>query len=74
MISPQLQPDGYFSATQQKQLAQLMTNWRAQRDQGNALPAHEQQALEALVTAELSAATARTNQRCNDQPPSVGDD
>lgn len=52
-------PDQFFSAEQQRRLAELMERWRAARDQGQALPAQEQSELDALVADELRAATER---------------
>ena len=66
VILQKMQPDAYFSATQQQQLTQLMNRWRKQRDSGKGLPPHEQKVLEALVEAELLAATNRTNQLITD--------
>jgi hypothetical protein len=53
-------PDAFFSADQQEKLAHLMSRWREARDAGRKLPAAEQAELDALVEAELKAATART--------------
>jgi hypothetical protein len=53
-------PDRFFTAAQQQRLEELMTRWRTARDSGTSLPAAEQAELEALVEAELTAATERT--------------
>ncbi|ASC69450.1 hypothetical protein XM38_003770 [Halomicronema hongdechloris C2206] len=53
-------PDPFFSAEQQGRLSELMDVWRAARDQGQELPIEQQDELNALVEAELRAATART--------------
>jgi hypothetical protein len=52
-------PDQYFTAEQQQRLQELMARWRAARDGGTALPPAEQAELDALVAAELHAATQR---------------
>ena len=52
-------PDVFFTAAQQERLQELMTRWRTARDAGGALPPQEQAELDALVEAELRAATAR---------------
>jgi hypothetical protein len=52
-------PDEFFTTAQQERLQELMTAWRAARDAGGTLPPQEQAELEALVEAELRAATAR---------------
>ncbi len=52
-------PDEFFTADQQQRLAQLMERWRVARDSGTSLPTDEQAELDALVEAELQAATAR---------------
>jgi hypothetical protein len=59
IIVQSLRPDRLFNADQQRRLAELMTRWRAARDQGESLPADEQSELETLVEAELRAATGR---------------
>lgn len=53
------QPDEYFTATQQKQLSDLMVRWRVARDAGKTLPAEDQKRLEELVEAELAASGKR---------------
>jgi hypothetical protein len=53
-------PDAFFTAAQQARLQELMAKWREARDAGRQLPASEQTELNALVEAELQAATART--------------
>jgi hypothetical protein len=56
-----MRPDALFTAAQQQQrLAELMARWRVARNAGTALPPHEQAELDALVEAELRAATARS--------------
>jgi hypothetical protein len=55
-----MQPDHLFTAEQQQRLAELLARWRAARDAGASLPPHEQAELEALVEAELRAATERS--------------
>ncbi len=58
-VRPML-PDAFFSVEQQQRLAKLMNRWRTARDTGIALPPEEQAELDALVEAELRAATQRT--------------
>jgi hypothetical protein len=55
-----MQPDALFTAEQQHRLAELIARWRAARDAGSSLPAEEQAELDALVEAELRAATQRS--------------
>ena len=55
-----MRPDELFTAAQQERLAELMDRWRAARDAGTALPPQEQAELDALVEAELRAATDRS--------------
>jgi hypothetical protein len=59
IIVQSLRPDRLFTVEQQQRLAELMTRWRAARDKGDTLPTQEQSELDALVDAELRAATAR---------------
>ncbi len=53
-------PDWFFSADQQKRLAELMQLWREARDRDQPLPPEQQAELNQLVDAELKAATARS--------------
>ena len=53
------QPDQHFTAEQRARLADLMARWRRARDVGTELSAEEQAELNALVEAEVRAATAR---------------
>jgi hypothetical protein len=55
-----MQPDELFTAEQQQRLAELMLRWRAARDAGASLPPQAQAELDALVEAELRAATERS--------------
>ena len=52
-------PDRFFTAAQIKRLTELMQRWREALNKGKELPAAEQAELEALVDAELQAATQR---------------
>ncbi|HEV3144162.1 MAG TPA: hypothetical protein VGZ47_09785 [Gemmataceae bacterium] len=54
-------PDEFFTADQQKRLAELMNLWRAARDANAALSSQEQAELNSLVEAELRAAAARAS-------------
>jgi hypothetical protein len=62
-------PDGFFSADEQARLQRLMARWRAERDAGRSLPPPEQAELDALVDAELRAASARAADLLNDLQP-----
>jgi hypothetical protein len=59
VMQPML-PDEWFTAEQRRRLADLMARWRAARDAGTALPPEEQAELDALVKAELEAASRRS--------------
>jgi len=61
LIQPFL-PDDLFTANQRARLDKLMACWRAARDSGQSISADEQAELQALVEAELKAATRRTEQ------------
>jgi hypothetical protein len=61
LVIQSFNPDLFFSADQQNRLSELMDLWRVARDRGEALPLNQQAELDALVDAELRAATARTN-------------
>ncbi len=62
VVVQNLRPDRYFSADQQRRLAELMTRWRSARDGGAALPATELAELQALVDEELRASAARASE------------
>ncbi len=66
VILQKMQPDEFFTASQQQRLGDLMDEWRKQRDSGHALPDQRQQALEALVEAELLATIERANKLLDD--------
>jgi len=53
-------PDEFFTAEQQGRLNELMTRWRVARDGAAVLPPAEQAELDALVEAEVRAASQRT--------------
>src|SRR4051812_14599616 len=53
-------PDRFFTSAQQQRLEELMTRWRTARDSNATLAPDEQTELDALVAAELDAATQRT--------------
>lgn len=55
-----MRPDELFTAAQQQRLAELMARWRAARDAGTSLLLQEQAELDALIEAELRAATERS--------------
>jgi hypothetical protein len=52
--------DEFFTTEQQARLNELMARWRAARDAGGALSPAEQVELDALVEAEVRAASQRT--------------
>lgn len=54
-------PDRFFSPAQQDRLNDLMTRWRAHRDQGAILPSDQQKELDGLIESELSASAKRTS-------------
>ena len=64
MTKTELRPatggDEFFSAAQVARLADLMARWRVARDAGRTLPPADQAELDALIAAELEAATARS--------------
>ena len=60
LVIQSFRPDSFFNAKQQERLSELMSLWRLARDQGQPLPPEQQAELDALVEAELRAATART--------------
>jgi hypothetical protein len=62
-------PDRFFSAEQQQRLVDLMARWREARDSGSLLSPMDQVELEALVGAELEAATRRAAALLGDTPP-----
>ena len=59
VIVQNLRPDRFFTAEQHQRLKDLMAGWRAARDVGTTLPTEEQAELNALVEAEVRAATER---------------
>ncbi len=59
VVQPML-PDAYFTAEQQRRLAELLDRWRTARDAGGVFSPEEQAELDALVEAELRGATQRT--------------
>lgn len=60
LIIQNFNADLFFSADQQRRLSELMRLWRIARDRGGNLRQEQQAELDALVDAELRAATART--------------
>jgi hypothetical protein len=59
--------DEFFSDAQIERLHQLMGRWRAARESGVPFPPEEQAELDALVIAEVEAATARSQEMLNAQ-------
>lgn len=60
VVMQSMQPDAFFTAAQRQRLAELVERWRSARAAGTQLPAEEQAELDALVEAELRAATERS--------------
>ncbi len=54
------EPDEFFTAEQQRRMAELMTKWRELRDSDSQLPIEEQAELEQLVELELIGSAKRT--------------
>jgi hypothetical protein len=52
--------DEFFTAEQISRLTELMARWRAARDTVTPFPAADRAELDALIAAELQAATARS--------------
>ena len=61
VIVQNLLPDRFFSAAQQRRLTKLMEQWRTARDTSTPFPAKQQAELNALIGAELQAATQRAS-------------
>jgi hypothetical protein len=55
LFLPSDQPDKFFTAEQQRRLAELMSVWRDARDRGASLPDEQQAELDTLIEAELYA-------------------
>ncbi len=53
------QIDEFFSADDQRRLADLMDRWRSLRDEGISIPQPLQDELNSLIEAELRASTSR---------------
>ncbi len=64
-----MRPDALFTAEQQQRLAELMARWRAARDAGTPFSPQEQAELDALVRAELHAASQRSAALVRQLPP-----
>ena len=60
IVMQPMRPDALFTAAQQQRLAELMDCWRKARDAGTTLTSEEQAELEALINAELEAASQRS--------------
>jgi hypothetical protein len=59
LLTPNFQPDRFFTAHQQQRLATLMQAWRNALDQSQPFPEDLKLELDALVEAELLASTDR---------------
>jgi hypothetical protein len=68
LIVQRFQADRFFSESQQRRMADLMTRWREARDAGGSLAAEEQCELESLVEAESKA----SGQRAEDVAKGLG--
>ena len=62
VVVQNLRPDRFFTADQQERMAELMARWRAVRDAGATLPAHDQAELEGLIQTEVEAASQRAKE------------
>lgn len=60
LLLQSFQGDRFFSTAQQTRLAQLMNQWRTEREQDQTLETTEQTELEDLIDAELEGAIARS--------------
>jgi hypothetical protein len=69
VVVQNLRPDRFFTAQQQQRLEELMARWRSARDTQSGLTGTEQAELEALVEAELEAATQRAASLLRDSAP-----
>lgn len=61
-------PDQFFTAGQQRRLAELMSKWRTCRDKGESLSKEEQAELDALEDIELKAAGDRAATLAGEAP------
>ena len=59
VVVQNMKPDRFFTAAQQRRLADLMGRWREARDAGRQLDGAAQQELEDLAAAELRASGLR---------------
>ncbi|MCW5959997.1 MAG: hypothetical protein KIS76_07525 [Pyrinomonadaceae bacterium] len=57
--------DEFFSDKQIERLSMLMKKWRSARDQGEMLPAEQQEELEKLIEIELEASGKRVEKIAN---------
>lgn len=69
VVVQNLQADVYFTAEQRRRLEALMNLWREARDRGSRLSVGDQAELDALVEAELDAATRRAADLSNGLVP-----
>ena len=68
VVVQNLRPDSLFTESQQDHLRTLMGAWRSARDSGTALSSEQQAELDALVEAELAAATQRSSAPQGERP------
>ncbi|MDA1049178.1 MAG: hypothetical protein O3C40_01690 [Planctomycetota bacterium] len=66
VVLQEREPDQFFPVESQVRLRQLMSGWRQARDTGVSFDAGLQSELDALIDAELVAATERSRQALRD--------
>jgi hypothetical protein len=59
IVVQHMRPDAFFTAAQRERLAELRERWRKAPDAQTALPPAEQAELDALIAADVEAATVR---------------
>jgi hypothetical protein len=69
IVVQHMNPDTWFNAEQRRRLEELMTQWRSARERQESLPPEEQEELDALVAAELQAASNRAAKLVRDLSP-----
>jgi hypothetical protein len=66
IVMQPMRPDQFFTEVQRQRLEELMDRWRRARDGHLTFAAEEQAELDALVAAEVEAATKRTRAMLRD--------
>ena len=64
-----MQPDQFFTEAQRLRLTDLMGQWRAARDRGEALPIELQAEIDRLAATEFEAAARRSSALLHDLQP-----